>query len=210
MKSKDFDDIVKLKSKMKFADDGVTILNHNDFEFSDDDDDLWFIWDDYSIFNMPEIFTLERVIELKKYGKKIRYNPVKSEKTQLEENDIRVYTYRDGAKYSNYKLIYTNSFLLPTIDENIMLKFNGDFTYTFQFSFSDSGDKFSSSKWYKPEDNFMAHTLHKWSASNFVENSKPVEFEDSNGNRYIAKFRVEYQVGTEFRRFELTIWELIK
>jgi hypothetical protein len=103
-----------------------------------------------------------------------------------------------------YELIYDKTVLCPgKVDSiNFNLK-DGDIPLSFQFEFSDNGDKYTTKYW---EDEIpginLKYQLNRWDADSYVEISNPVEYKN-----YKIMFRNQ---SAENRNHRLFYFSLLK
>lgn len=76
----------------------------------------------------------------------------------------------------------------------------------FNFSFSDSGDKYSADGTVTNDGKEVNLILHNWYSSFRAENTKAIELDLKNGKKIWVKYGTSADEKQTFRMFHLTIW----
>lgn len=101
-----------------------------------------------------------------------------------------------------YELVYDKTVLCPgKVDEITFNLSDGDIPLSFQFVFSEEGEKYSTEYWEEklPGIN-LKYKLNRWDADSYVEISNPVNYRD-----YKVMFRNQSSSGTDHRIFYFSL-----
>jgi hypothetical protein len=76
----------------------------------------------------------------------------------------------------------------------------------FNFSFSDSGDKYSADGALSDDGKEVNLTLNNWYSPFRAENTNAIEFDLKSGHKILVKYGTSADEKQPFRMFHLTIW----
>ena len=114
-------------------------------------------------------------------------------------------TSKDGYKR---RLIFNETVLLVDKEDvvSFLVKDGTNFETTFNFTFSDSGEKLKTTGNVADNGKVVNMTLFQWDNSLGSEVTNPIELKAMNGKRIWVKFKTYADKGNSFRTFHLTIW----
>ncbi len=120
--------------------------------------------------------------------------------------------YTQGNDGIKKQLIYNESVLLINKDDYIYFEIRTtDFAYDVKFTFSQEGEKLTTTYWADLENKYLHYQLNNWDSNTYAEVSSPVELKViGDDSRYYMKFRNTSAENINHRRFEICIWKEVK
>ncbi|RUT79111.1 DUF6864 domain-containing function [Ancylomarina longa] len=112
----------------------------------------------------------------------------------------------------NRLLVYNESVLMPDKDDNLTFIIeNENLNYKIRFTFSQEGEKYSTTFWEDSNAGYLHYQLNNWDSSTYVEVTKPVELKVLNSDsKFWMKFRNQSLENKNHRKFQLSIWKEIE
>jgi hypothetical protein len=106
-------------------------------------------------------------------------------------------------------LVYHAVIMTVEKEDSLQVSIDNEYLkYVLEFTFSNEGEKYSTTYWEKAEANYLKYQLNKWDSTTWVENIKPVILKVNGSNeKFWLKFRNQSNENKEFRHFELSVWK---